>query len=170
MKTGSILRAVCLLAAAACLTVGYLLIGDWAILLAIPALILFWLVAAKSSPFWGACGLLSIYIALAVLGITRHAPAVLLSAGCVLALMAWDLSDPRGHSADGKAGDYVGLMENRRLRSLAAVSIVSLLLVAVAALIRLELPFGVIVLLSLLLMGCLVYAIHYLRSSAFRPR
>ncbi len=167
MKTGSILRPVCLLAAGACLTVGYLLIGDWQILLAIPALILFWLAAGRSSPFWGACGLLSIYIALAVLGITRHAPAVLLSAGCMLALTAWDLSDPRGHSADGKTGGYVGLIENKRLRSLAAVSIVSLLLVSAASLVRLELPFGVVVLLSLLLIGCLVYTIHHLRSSAF---
>ncbi len=167
MKTGSIVRLVCLLAAAACLTLGYLLIGDWPGLLAIPLLILFWLVAGKSSPFWAASGILSIYIALAVIGITRHAPALLLAAGCVLALVAWDLSDPRGHAAHGEASGFGDLMVNKRLRSLAVVTTASLLLIAVGAVIRLELPFGVVALLSLLLIGCLLYAVHYLRSSAF---
>ncbi len=167
MTAHSILRSVFLVAAAACLALGYLLIKEWLILLAIPAMILLWLATWNRSPFWAACSLLSIYVVLTVVGLTRHAPALLMSVGCVLAVATWDLSDPRHYAAGETAYRYGALLENRHLRSLAATFGLSLLLVALATVIRLQLPFAIVGLLVLTLIGCVLYAVHSLRRSTF---
>lgn len=165
MRRYSITRWASVAAAAICLLLGYILIGRWLALLAVPAMILLRIAAGRRSSFWAASGLLSVCVVLAVAGILLHASALLMSAGCVFALAGWDLSDPRGQTAAPAAGNYGVLLEEKRLRSLAAVLGASALLALLPAILRIQLPFGVVVFLALLLAGCILYAVHYLRAS-----
>jgi len=165
MKLHSIIRAVCLLASIACLALAYVPTGDWLVLLVIPAMLLFWVLTKKRSAFWPASSLLTVYVLLALMGVTRHTP-LLLVIGCVFALAGWDLNDlslgtvgqgPRGAGAE---------LEMRRLQSLALMTGISVALAAVSLWLRLQLSFGAIVLLVLLVTGCLLYTVHHLRKSS----
>lgn len=166
MKLHSIIRAVCLLASIACLALAYVPTGDWLVLLVIPAMLLFWVLTKKRSAFWPASSLLTVYVLLALMGVTRHTPLLLLVIGCVFALAGWDLNDlslgtvgqgPRGAGAE---------LEMRRLQSLALMTGISVALAAVSLWLRLQLSFGAIVLLVLLVTGCLLYTVHHLRKSS----
>ena len=166
MKLHSVLRLAGLLAAAACLTLAYGMVGDWLILLSIPVMIIFWFLARGRSGFRAASGLLAMYVGLGVIGIARHASGPLMATGCVFALLSWDLSDPRGRSSVQARPGQATLLEKRHLQSLGVAAGVSLLLAALTSALRLTLPFGVVVLLALVLTACILYAVQYLRRSA----
>lgn len=168
MKMYSLVRAASLVAAGTCLVWGYTVTGNWLIVLAIPFMALFWIATGRRSPFRAASALLSVYVFLAVAGLALRAPALLMVAGCVFALAAWDLSDRRGQAASQAVQRYGAVLERRRLRSLAGMISASMLLAALPTMLRLQLPFGIILLLALLLTGSLLYAVHYLRASTSR--
>ncbi len=168
MRAYVIARLGSVIAAAACLLLGYVLVSEWLTLFAIPVMVLLWIASARRSSFWTASGLLVIYIVLAVVGIIRHAPALLMAVGCASALAGWDLSDPRGQATAGELHGSDSALEKSRLRSLAAAVGASLLLMLLATAFRVRLPFGLIIFLALLLTASVLYAVHYLRASASR--
>jgi hypothetical protein len=92
MKLYSGIGVVCGLATAGLLVLAFGLRGEWQVLYAIPVGAMLWLLAGRRL-FQAASALLLIYVALAVVGLMRGASALMLSAGCILALVAWDLSD-----------------------------------------------------------------------------
>lgn len=166
----SILRVIGVLLAAACLALGYGIAGDWLLLLTIPAMLLFWILARGRSGFRAASAVLAIYVGLAVIGIARQASGLVLAAGCIFALAAWDLSDPRGRTSAQARPQQATLLERRHLQSLAAMAGASLLLAALGLTLRLRLPFGIVALLALLLTACVLSAVQYLRQPAGRER
>ncbi len=170
MNLYSIFRWTSLVAAVACLLLGYTLIGEWLVLFALPVVIVFWIAAGRRTTFWTGSSLLAIYVVLAVVGIMLHVSAVLMTLGCVFALAAWDLSDPRGYATGPGPREKSSLLETTHLRSLAATVGISMLLALLATSVRLQLPFGILVLLSLLLAGGIAYAVHYIRGSASARR
>jgi hypothetical protein len=165
MRLAFIARKVCLLASGICLAAAYMLVGYWGILLAILAMTVFWTVARKWSRFWLASSLLSVYMLLAMIGVVLKAPVLLVITGCVFALACWDLTD----FAESLVGDAPlsarALMEKRRLQVLAITVGISLFLATLSIWFHLHLPFGVIVVLVLLVTGFMLYGVYHLRNS-----
>jgi hypothetical protein len=155
-----------MLAAIACLTLGYIAFGGWLILLALPAAILFWIAAGGRSVFWASSGLLASYLGLAAMGIALEASGLLMTTGCIFALGAWELNDPRGRNT-GQASQMHGAgLEQQSPRSLGIMAAISMLLAAVPSAVRLQLPFGIVALLALAAAGGVLYSVHYLKHIA----
>lgn len=165
MKPHSALVAVSVLLALICLVTAYALVGGWLILLAIPAILIFWVVAGRQGGFWMASALLAIYLGLAAVGIAMHAASLLMAIGCIFAICGWELSDLRGRTTPETLRDGGSLLEERRLQSLAVVGLLSALLAALASALPLHLAFGVVAVLALLSIGCVLYSVHVLRRA-----
>ena len=166
VKSYSTLRTVCVLAALACLILGYVELGGWLIVLTVPAAILLWAAARRRSAFWTGGALLAGYLALAAMGIALAASGLLMSTGGIFALAGWELNDPRGISTGTPLQARSDRLEQRRLRSLGIVAAISVLLAAIPSLVRLRLPFGMVALLALVAAGGVLYSVHYLRHTA----
>jgi hypothetical protein len=165
MRLTFIARNACLLASTLCLAAAYMLVGYWEILLGILAVALFWTVARKWSPFWPASSLLAIYLMLATAGVVLKAPVLLMVTGCVFALACWDLTDFAESLVGNASLSARALMEKRHLQSLAITVGISLFLATLSIWFDLHLPFGVIVVLVLLVTGFLLYGVYHLRNS-----
>jgi hypothetical protein len=166
MRLHSIICAICLLLSAVCLVGAYLLGGYWLILLTIPAMLLLWIAARGQAAFWLATSLLAIYVLLAAIGIIIGVQALPIVVGCIFALAAWDLADFGEIMAHDVLPRARATLEKNHLQSLAITAGISLLLIGAGYWLRLRLPFGVIVILGLLVTGCIMSAVHRLGDSA----
>jgi hypothetical protein len=166
MRLHSTICAICLLLSAVCLVGAYMLGGYWLILLAIPAMLLLWIAARGQAAFWLATSLLAIYVLLAVIGIIIGVQILPIVVGCILALAAWDLADFNEIMVRDVLPRARATLEKNRLQSLAITVGISLVLIGAGYWLRLRLPFGVIVILGLLVTGCIMYAVHRLSDSA----
>ncbi len=166
MNLHSVLRVASVLSAMACLVLADVMIGDWLVVLAIPVMLLFWILMSRRSAFWAGSALLGIYVTVAVVGVARQAPAFLMATGCMFALAAWEMSDPRGNVPGQTPAGYGAALEQRRLQSLVVVVCAAIVLAAAPSVLRVRLPFGIVALLALVLMGCVLYALHHLRNNA----
>jgi hypothetical protein len=163
MKLHSAIANACLLISIVCLALGYTLAGYWPILFAIAAMLLLWSARKKEATFWAASSLLAVYVLLAMMGIILKAQLPLMVTGCVSALVWWDLSDFRESLAGEDSARTAATLEKQRLQLLALTSAISLGLAAMGPWLRMQLPFGVIVLLVMVATGCILYSVHRLR-------
>ena len=164
MKSHSIIRVICALIAALCMAIAYVPRAGWLAWLGIPAAAVFWLMTKKRAACWSASSLLAIYLVLAIMGMLQHAAPAVMVVGSVFALAAWDLADFSQSLRDGLRGE-TGPLERRRLQSLALMVGGSLLLGVGIIGLRLQLSFGLVVLLVLLATGGLLYAVQQMRHS-----
>jgi hypothetical protein len=162
MKAHSIILHLCLVIAAGCLAAGYLLGGYWLIAPVFLAMAIFGILARRQSAFWAASSLLLIYVVLAVIGVTLNLSIDLMVIGCAAALACWDLIHFRQSIADNLPLESDPLLERYRLQSLAAAVAAGLSLTWMGSSINLQFPFGVMVFLALMVMGCLTYGLHHL--------
>src|SRR5512145_3214125 len=93
MKPYSILNILCVLTSVASLSLAFCLAGYWWIILAVLGMMLFWLLMKGRSIFRTSSALLSIFICLAVLGVTVDLSMPLLLIACAAALAGWDLTN-----------------------------------------------------------------------------
>lgn len=164
MKLHSFIQLICALIAAICMGIAYVPRAGWLAWLGIPAAAVFWLMTKKRAAFWSASSLLAIYLVLAIMGMLQHAAPAVMIVGSVFALAAWDLADFSQSLRDGLRGETRPL-EKRRLQSLAVMVGGSLLLGVGIIGLRLQLSFGLVVLLVLLATGGLLYAVQQMRHS-----
>ena len=161
MKIHSILLNVCLVMSAGCLGAGYILGGYWLIMPILLAMAIFWLIMKRRSLFWSASSLLLIDVALAIIGVTLNLSIYLMVVGCTTALACWDLTHFRHTMIDKPPLGDVRL-EKYRLQSLATAAFTGLFLAFISSYINLQFPFGIMVFLVLMALGCLVYGVQYL--------
>lgn len=162
---GSVIQIFCVVISIACLCLAFIAAGYWWILLAIPAMLLFWIALKTWSATRTGSGLFAIYLILAMLGMLLKAQMPTLLIGSISALVAWDLNDLREDIAHQARTDAMVALERRRLQMLAVTAAISLILTLVVSSIRLHIPFGIIVLLALLVAACLRYAVQRLSNS-----
>lgn len=160
MRLSAVLSIGCLLVSLGCLIAAYAAIGRVTIGVGMSVLVLLWIATQKTSHSVAASGLLAVYFLLGVAGVLLQAPVLVIVLGCVAALAAWDLNDLRT-TAETDPPDENGL-EKHRLKALALATGVGLASASLATVIRLRLPFGVVALLVLLVLGCILYGVRSL--------
>jgi hypothetical protein len=113
-------------------------------------------------PSWAAAGLLVVHLLLGAFGITSSVSVMLMIISSTSALILWDLVqfDQRlaGHMPDSTDMS----VEKYHLQSLAAAASAGMILAVVGAYITLQLTFGVVVLLTLMTVGCLVFGVKFI--------
>lgn len=166
MRLHATICALCLLLSLVCLAGAYMLGGYWLIWPAIIAMLAFGMTARGQSAFWPATSLLAVYVLLAVLGIIIRASMLLIVVGCIFALAAWDLADFDGSMLAEAPPKARASLQKNRLQSLVIMAGISLLLMGATYWLRLQLPFGIIVALVVLVTGSILYAVHRLGDSA----
>ncbi len=165
MKLHSIIGYLCLGTSIASLVVAFGLSIYWPALIALPAMLLFWLLTQSKSPFWRASVLLCVYLGLAVTAVLLKRPLLPLVLGCLAALVWWDLQDFESTQSNRTPAEASGSLQKYRLQSLALTAAAGLLLTGAGLWLRIQLPFGAIVLLILLITACLVYVVGILRNA-----
>jgi hypothetical protein len=156
------LSLVCILASLACLLAGLAAGGNWPAGLPALAPALLMLLARRSrAGGWLPTAALVLSTGLAALGCLSGAQPFLLALGVIAALASWDLVLLE-NSLHGGPPRQAALFEGRHLQSLALAIGLGALGVAVGAgrAFQLSLPFGVLILLVVLLLFCLDRLIH----------
>ncbi len=165
VQLGSAIQIISLVISIACLTLAFMVAGYWWILFTIPAMLVLWIATNKLSGSRSGSALMAVYLILAMIGALLKLQVPILLIGSIFALVAWDLNDLREDLAGQAHTDATMTLERRRLQVLAATAAISLVLTLAATSIRLRIPFGIIVLLVLLVAACLRYAVQRLADS-----
>ncbi len=164
MKLHAMIANLCLMASLACLALVYGPSSYWPALIAVPAMFPLWILTKRALASWRPSAVLCVYLLLAAAGIMLRRPQLPLILGSTATLIWWDLKDfEEGHRA-GILAKADRSLQKYRLQSLGFTAGASLLLVGIGFWLRIQLPFGVIALLILLIAGCLVYAAGILRN------
>ena len=163
MKLYWTIDSLALVAAIASLALVYGLSTYWPVLLALPAMLLFWVLGKGKSASWRGSALLCLYLALAVTALLLKRPLVPMVLGCIAALIWWDLQDLRVAQSGPVRARASSSLQKHRFRSLALTAGASVFLPGIGLWLRVQLPFGIIALLILLITGCLVYAVGIFR-------
>ena len=162
MKPRSTILNICLIISTGCLGAGYIFDGYWQILPVLLVILLFWMMAKKQLGFWPTSGFLLVYLALAAIGVVADLPVGLMVVACTLALASWDLIQFERNLNENLLLETSTPFEKHHLRSLVLAVSAGLLLAFMSLYIHLQLPFGVIVSLVLIAMGCLIYGMQYI--------
>lgn len=158
MKLHAIIRNSCLVTAAVSLGTGYILGGYMLIVPVFLAMAIFWITMRRKRAFAAASSLLSISVLIAAIGMTLNLSTHLMILGCTAALVWWDLVH---FITDTPPVETKVPLERYRLQSLAMAAFAGLFLALISSYIELQFPFGIMILLVLMAMGCLVYGIQY---------
>ncbi len=161
MKIDVHIPQLCLAVSIGCLLVGYGLGGYWLILAMLIAMLLFWFLTKNLSAAWPASTLFLSYVFLAVIGVTLKLSVYLMVLGCVSALVYWDLMNFRLDHLITSQSTPDASLEKHHWQSLGIAVLIGLFAMLVGANLNVQLSFGVIVLLVLIVMIGLTYGLHY---------
>jgi hypothetical protein len=146
-----LIMIVCLTFSTAFLVTGYLFAGWWQILLIFPAVMLFWKLSKYRPGICVPSVLFGTYMFLASLGIWMGLVRYLMVYGSIMALTGWELQlFQRGWIGSTQYLNIV-LLERQHLKSLSIVIILGILLTTIGLNLQLRTPFGITLLLVLLL-------------------
>jgi hypothetical protein len=152
MITTTLLLYTGVVVAAGSLAAGYGLGGSWSWAGLWVILALLWLIEQRPAGLPGTGTLaLVVYVSAAAAGYLAGFPTALMLLVVVAALSAWDLDRFRRRLAAVKPAGEQGLMERRHLVKLAAVASLGTLLAGFGFLIQIQFSFGVIAMLTLLI-------------------
>ena len=150
MPSRKILSLACALACVLCLAAGYAQAGQWLALLGVLPALLAWLAGFKWPQRWLPLAGLLLSICLAAAGLFTGAASVLMILSAAFALAAWDMI-LWNLSLDASAlTDTPALLARSHYISLALAIGAGLLAALGGRLLRLQLPFGVLIFLVLL--------------------
>jgi hypothetical protein len=154
------LSLLCILASLACMLAGFALGGHWTA--ALPALLpaILMLQARRTGDNWLPAAALVLSTGLAALGILSGVRPFLLGLSVIAALASWDLVLLENSLRDGGPPQHGAFFENRHLKSLALALGLGTLAVGVGGALQLSLPFGILVLLVVLVLFCLDRLVH----------
>ncbi len=130
-----------------CLATGYGLVGQWG-LLAVAGLV--WL-AGMLAAGWSMV-VFVVLVGLATVGVCVGAWPILMILGATLALASWDLANWEDFVADGLPAETVARFEWRHYTYLALALGSGLLVAIIGQLVSFQLPFGILVLLAVLML------------------
>lgn len=163
MTIRSIILTICLIISSICLGAGYILAGYWLILPVFLAMLLFWIFTKNQPVFISASSLLVIFVILAAIGITADLPLILMIVACTAALVSWDLMQFNQSLVGNSLHKTNASLEKNHLYSLGLAAFAGLTLALISSYINIQFPFILILLLVLMVMGCLVSSMQYIR-------
>ena len=150
MSVRNILNLVCLILTVLCLTLGYSKIGPGMAFTAGLVILVVWLLAYRWPSSWFPSIALVVTIGLAVIELLQGAPALLMLAAAVLALVNWDLALLDRRSGGSLLGRNFTLLEKKHFQSLLAALGLAVPAIVIGRLVHFHIPFGLMVLLVLL--------------------
>ena len=150
MPLRKILSLTSPIACAACLAVGYAMAGQWVALGAVLIAFLAWLAARQRQSTWLSLAALVISISLAAAGLLSGASPTFMIFSATLALASWDLVFLDHILAGSSSAQTVTLLEKKLYQSLVLALGLGLLAAVTGRMIRLQIPFGGVVLLAIL--------------------
>ena len=155
------LSLLCILASLACLLAGLGAGGQWSAGLPALAPALLFLLARRTPSGWLPAAALVLSTGLAAAGILSGQPPFMLALGVIAALASWDLVLLENSLAGGPP-QHAALFAGRHLKSLAFATGLGTLCVAVGVggALQLSLPFGILILLVVLILICLDRLVH----------
>jgi hypothetical protein len=153
------LSLLCILASLACMLAGLAAGGRWTAGLPALAPALIMLLARRTPAGWLPAAALVLSTGLAAAGILSGAPPFLLALGVMAALASWDLALLENSLRAGPP-QHAAFFAGRHLKSLALAIGLGTLVVGVGGALQLSLPFGVLVLLVVLILICLDRLVH----------
>ena len=166
MKVFSNLLIICLTITIGCLGVGYITAGYWLILPIFIVMLLFWISMKNQPVFWPASSLLVVFISLAAVGMLADLPSMLMIIAGTAALVSWDLMLFNQSMVGNAAPKTNKSLEKHHLNSLPLAAFAGLTLALISSYISLQFPFGLIVILVLMTVGCLIGGIQYIRKKS----
>ena len=164
MTIRSIILTICLIITTVCLGAGYILAGYWLILPVFLAMLLFWIFTKNQPVFISASSLLVVFVILAAVGITADLSLILMIVACTAALVSWDLMQFNQRLVANSFHKTNASLEKNHLYSLAIAAFAGLTLALISSYINIQFPFILILFLVLMVMGCLVSSIQYIRG------
>ena len=126
---------------ALCLAAGYIMIGQWALLVLAGLAWLGWVFTAAGSP----SVMLAAVVGLAAAGACAGAPAALTIAGATLALAGWDALRWESFLMEDLPAETRARLGRRHLAWLALALVPGLLAALAGRLLQIQIPFGVLV-------------------------
>lgn len=167
MNVTSKLRTFSILLAAGSLGLGYALAGLWLGIVLIIILGILWLLETKQQKRdWPASGFLVCFIGVAIAGIHLNAGADWMLLGVIASLSAWDLHHFVLRLTLVQKSEITEKLEYAHLRRLLIVDCLGLVLAGVALMIKIEIGFGIALLLTAIAIVCLSYFISSLRRES----
>jgi len=166
MKVFSNLLIICLTITIGCLGVGYITGGYWLILPIFIIMLLFWIFMKNQPVFWPTSSLLVVFIILAAVGMLAELPFMLMIIAGTTALVSWDLMQFNQSMVGNAAPKTNKSLEKFHLNSLALAAFAGLTLALISSYISLRFPFGLIVVLVLITVGCLIGGVQYIRKKS----
>ena len=152
MAVRKIIRLVCPIISVTCLAIGYTTTGPWIASFVLVFTLLPWLFAIKwPSGFLSSCALV-LSVSLAAAGLLTGAMPLLMMVGAALALAGWDVVLWNYALTSNSLSTLLTLIEIKHYQSLAAALGLGLLAVVVGRLFRLQIPFGWMVILVILVL------------------
>ena len=164
MTIRSIILTICLIITTVCLGAGYILAGYWLILPVFLAMLLFWIFTKNQQVFIPASSLLVVFVILAAIGITADLSLILMIVACIAALVSWDLMQFNQSLVGYSLHKTSASLEKNHLYSLAIAAFAGLTLALISSYINIQFPFILILFLVLMVMGCLVSSMQYIRG------
>jgi len=162
MSLRKLLTLVFPLAVLACLASGFLLVRQWLALAGLLLVLAAWLLAWRKPSRWSSLAALVLSVGFCAAGILLGASAVLMILGAACSLAAWDLSLwALSLVGVSPAEPPVAIAHNHYI-SLIFVLALSLLVALAGRLLRLQLPFGLMAILVLLVLFSLERLWHHL--------
>ena len=134
----------------ACLGFGYAQARQWLALAGVLLALLAWLAGAKWPYRWLPLAALLLSLVLSGMGLFIGAPPVLMICSAALALAGWDLLLWEHALPDDLPASMLSRLAYSHYRSLALALVLGLLVALAGRLLRLNLPFGVLIFLVLL--------------------
>jgi hypothetical protein len=153
------LSLVCILASLACMLAGLAAGGQWTAALPALAPALLMLLAHRTPSGWLPAAALVLSTGLAAAGILSGGQPFLLAMGVIAALAGWDLALLE-NSLGGVPPQHAALFAGRHLKSLAFATGLGALAFGVGGALQLSLPFGILILLVVLILICLDRLVH----------
>ena len=150
MSVRKILNLLCLILTALCLSLGYARIGLGMALAAGLVIPVVWLLAYRWPASWFPSIALVVTIGLAVIELLQGAPALLMLAAAVLALVNWDLALLARQPRDSLSIQKFTLLEKNHYQSLLVALGLAFPVMFIGRLVHFHIPFGLMVLLVLL--------------------
>ncbi len=150
MPLRKVLAFLSVILSAACLALGFIMVGQWAALLAAIITFLFWLPAWKWPATWLPSFALIVSLSLAAVGLCTGSQPIPMVLAATLDLSSWDLVLFDHNLANVQSVESVALLEKKHYESLGLALGLGLLVTIVIRMIRFQIPFGGLVLLVIL--------------------
>ena len=166
MKVTSKLLTVSILLATGTLVLGYALSGLWLGIVLIIILGILWLFAIKQNRDWPASGFLVCFVGVAVGGIHMNVGTGWMLLGVITSLSAWDLHHFFLRLALVQESEVMERLERAHLHRLLIMNGLGLVLTGTALTVKIEIGFGIVLLLTAVAIVCLSYFISSLRRES----